>query len=190
MVQQKEPYISIINEKEIIAISFNYTETLETVYGINPSNICHIHGQRETCIELQNEKKMMPFGKNNSPLIVGFGDKQVRNRKQIQRKSLLMGLFKNTQNIIYQNKDFFEKIADSDIKEIYSLGFSFSDADMPYIRKICLELNSKGCGRKMQWFIAPYGNLWEKVREEIHFRRCIWQAGFRGKVRKMELDME
>jgi len=180
--QKKEPYMSLINRKEDIALSFNYTETLETVYGMEESNICYIHGQRETDTELQQENSMTPFGKNNSYLVVGFGSKYVRNRREVAKKSLLMGLHKETDSIIRQHDDFFNKIASSGIKEVYSWGFSFSDVDMPYIEKICDVLRQEERDGEMTWFIAPYGNILQRIRDEIHFRKCIMKAGFRGKI--------
>jgi hypothetical protein len=32
--------------KETSFLTFNYTETLELVYGINPYDVCHIHGMQ------------------------------------------------------------------------------------------------------------------------------------------------
>lgn len=188
VAQQKEPYMSLINEKIDIALSFNYTETLEYVYGMDASKICYIHGQRETDGALQQEKNMRPFGKNNSHLVVGFGSKHVRNSREAGKKSLLMGLFKDTHSIIWQHNEFFNKIAYSGIKEIYSLGFSFSEVDMPYIKKICDVLRQNDYDSDMTWFIVPYGNILQRVRDEVYFRKCIRQAGFRGEICKLKLD--
>lgn len=92
--------MSIINEKTDIALSFNYTETLESVYGMGASNICYIHGQRETDSVLQQEKEMHPFGKNNSHLVVGFGSKYVRNSKEARKKVYLWGFLK-TRKVLF-----------------------------------------------------------------------------------------
>lgn len=182
VAKRKEPYMSLINGKRDIALSFNYTETLEYVYGMDTSNICYIHGQRETDAALQQEKSMRPFGKNNSELVVGFGSKYVRNSKEAEKKSLLMGLYKDTESILYHYKDFFDRIVHDEIKEIYTWGFSFSDVDMPYIKKICDVLRQEERDGEMTWFIAPYGNILQRIRDEIHFRECIRKAGFRGKI--------
>lgn len=185
-VQKKKPYLSIIDKKSDIAISFNYTETLETIYGVKASNICYIHGQRETNPELRRQKSMLAIGKNSSKLVVGFGSKHIKNKKLINKKILLMGLYKDTEDIIRKHKYFFDRVASLEIKEIYSLGFSFSDVDMPYIKKICDELKRENNVKKMTWFINPYGrNKRKEICEELHMRKCIWKAGFRGKVRKI-----
>lgn len=185
MTQKKQPYLTIIDEKMDIAISFNYTETLESVYGMKPSNICYIHGQRETNTELRQKKSMLSIGKNNSSLVVGFGKKYIRNNRQAKKKILLMGLFKDTESIIYHHKDFFTRVASSEINEVYSLGFSFADVDMPYIKKICGELEKNKGTKEMIWYISPFGNIFNKIKEELHMRKSIWKAGFRGKVRKI-----
>lgn len=181
--KKKEKYLSIINKKNDIAISFNYTETLESLYEMKSQNICYIHGQRETDPVLQHEKSMSSLGKDNSDLVVGFDKKYLTNNT---RKSILTPLYKNTTSIIYHYKDFFDSIATSEIKEIYSLGFSFSDVDMPYIIKICDSLKRKQGIKKVTWYITPYGNFLSQIREELHMRKCIWNAGFRGRVRKVK----
>lgn len=188
VAQKKEPYMSLINEKRDMALSFNYTETLEYVYGMDASNICYIHGQRETDTVLQQEKSMSSFGKDNTHLVVGFGSKYVRNRRDVLKRILLMGLYKDTKSIIYQHKEFFYEIACSGIKEIYSFGFSFSEADMPYIQKICDVFRQDDYDCDMTWFIAPYGNVLQRVREEVRFRKSIKQAGFRGKINILKLN--
>lgn len=182
VAQKREPYMSLINGKRDIALSFNYTETLEYVYGMDSSNICYIHGQRETDVALQQEKSMLPLGKNNSHLVVGFGSKYLKNRKEARKRSLLIELYKDTESIIYHYKDFFDRIVHDEIKEIYTWGFSFSDVDMPYIKKICDVLRQEESDSEMTWFIVPYGNVLQRIRDEIHFRKCIRKAGFRGKI--------
>ena len=183
-----EPYMSLIDGKRDIALSFNYTETLECVYEMETSNICYIHGQRETDPVLQKEKAMRPFGKGNSSLVVGFGPMHVKNSREADKKSMLMGLYKHTKSIIYQHRTFFDKIAHSGIKEIYSLGFSFAEVDLPYIKKICDVLRYDNHDRDITWFISPYGKVMQRVRDEIYFRKCIRRAGFRGRIRKLKSD--
>lgn len=140
----KEPYKSLINEKCDYALSFNYTETLEQLYGMKEDNICYIHGKREDDKFLQKEKHMTSFGKNNCELIIGFDERCVKLKKY---EGDLLGahtsLIKDTERIIRQHECFFNKIANSDIKKIYTIGFSFSTVDMPYIHKICSVLNKK-----------------------------------------------
>lgn len=86
VAQPIEPYMSLIDGKKDIALSFNYTETLEYVYKMDAANICYIHGQREIDPVLQKEKRMRPFGKDNSSLVVGFGPKYVKNSREADKK--------------------------------------------------------------------------------------------------------
>ena len=85
--------------------------------------MCLINGKREADISLQQEKSMRPFGKNNSELVVGT--RHVRNSEEANKKSLLMGLYKDTESIIYHYKDLFDRIVHGEIKEIYTLVFLF-----------------------------------------------------------------
>lgn len=181
-VNKVELYNSLINPEEDIALSFNYTETLELIYKMKSSNVCHIHGKREIDPLLQKEKSMCPIGENNCSLIVGFASKYLKNRNWIKRNMILMPLYKDTTMPIYLNKNFFDKISNGDFTRIYSLGFSFSDADMPYIKEICNVLKNGNCDKRMTWYISPYGNRYKRLIEKIYFKRHIRKSGFRGEI--------
>lgn len=45
IAKTKQRFLSLI-EPEDIFLTFNYTETLEVVYGINEDRVCHIHGKQ------------------------------------------------------------------------------------------------------------------------------------------------
>ena len=123
--------------------------------------------------------------KNNSELVLGCDSKYFKNIRKNTEKGLLLGLRKDTDYFIRHYSDFFDKIANSEIKEIYSFGFSYAEVDMPYIKKICEVLKVNGDDRSMTWFIAPHGKIWKRIRDELYFRNSIKQAGFNGKIRKI-----
>lgn len=184
---KQKTYLSIFNGEPVIVLSFNYTETLETVYGVSSEDICYIHGKRETNETLRKDKMMLPIGQDNTILEVGFGKKYIRNNKEVKKKVMLMTLYKDTEDIIRRHKDFFDRVGASKIKEIYTLGFSFSNVDIPYINEICKEINKKEGTKDITWFITPYGSSkLKKEREEVHMRMCLWKSGFRGKVKGFE----
>jgi hypothetical protein len=54
--QKKSNLEKIIRGDTDFVLSFNYTETLERIYGVCKHNICHIHGTRETNYEEQKRK--------------------------------------------------------------------------------------------------------------------------------------
>ena len=101
----------------------------------------------------------------------------------VEETELLRGLYKDTESIIYHYNEFFDRIVDEDIKEIYTWGFSFSNADIPYIEKICDTLRRDNRDFGMTWYIAPYGSILKIIKEIIYFCHCIRKAGFRGKIK-------
>lgn len=125
---------------------FDYSETLERIYGVCKHNICHIHGIREINYEEQKHKDMVSIGKDYSKLIIGYeekllnlkehnllyNDENIRNAIHIAKT----GLIKDTNQNIFHEKEFFEDIE----KSRYSVGLSYSDVDMPYVKEICDRL--------------------------------------------------
>jgi hypothetical protein len=181
---KKEPYSSLIDEKHDFAFSFNYTETLEQLYGMKIDNVCHIHGKREDDKTLQNEKSMTAFGKNNCELIIGFDEKRLNIKKYTgELLGVHTSLIKDTKRMIYNHECFFNKIAKSDIKEIYTIGFSFSAVDMPYIKKICSVFEKNIGTKEMTWYLSDYNSIIKR----INFRIKLRKSGFRGKIAKYKM---
>lgn len=122
-------------------LSFNYTMTLEMVYGVSNDRICHIHGA------VINPKSRVYFGHGDDsefkefPQFIG-ADRAYNSLKRFLRK--------DTSEALYANWDFFEKI--KGVKEIYTFGFSFSDVDMIYLEEICSRIDVNA----VTWYINNY----------------------------------
>lgn len=125
-------------------LTFNYTETLEKIYGISQSNILHIHGSRLS-------KKNYIIGHDN--LI----DKEevysdegqyfcVQNAKS-KIIELMNGLVKDCQYIINLNQDFFDAL--SNIQQVIVLGHSLYKIDWPYMNEIVTQI-----GQNKPWTIS------------------------------------
>ena len=105
-------------------LSFNYTSTLEKLYNIN--NVCHIHGS----INQYNK------------LIVGHGFSEYTNyhydeffdEANISIETIFNDFKKDTCLCYKEHIDFFNNL--KNISDIYFYGFSFSNVDMFYIKKI------------------------------------------------------
>jgi hypothetical protein len=88
-----------------IFVSFNYTETLEKIYGVPESQVYHIHGYRE----------------KGDELIVGHGDDESRNfdTEHIIAADLLeeaiRNLRKDTDTVIRNNCELWQAIRNADI---------------------------------------------------------------------------
>ena len=129
---------SVLSEGDAF-LNFNYTQTLETVYGI--SDVCHIHGV---------------VGDPDEDIFFGHGDMEDFpesmasfgadwNLNQLKRD-----LRKDTTAALQRHWDFFEGL--HDVKSIYSFGFSFSPVDMVYIEEIARR--AKGA----TWYLNQYAD--------------------------------
>lgn len=123
--------------------TFNYTNVLEKTYGIDKNSIWHIHNS------LTNK------GEDNK-LIVGhdFDERQLfllsneyNDGHTIERPDIvddfnrkIAGGAKHVQERITQNKNKFALY--SNIRHYVSMGFSFNNIDMPYIKEIVSVNNS------------------------------------------------
>ncbi len=132
-VRKELPYLdyekiqrkSTPNLKDSLFLSFNYTPTLESVYGIQSEQVCHIHG------DCRDKSSKIYFGHGNCNEVDVeswyWGIKEAFDRLQEE-------LRKDTDCALYNNAAFFDKL--KSITDVYSYGFSFSDVDMIYIDRI------------------------------------------------------
>lgn len=149
----------LIQPKDIF-LNFNYTETLEKVYGIG--DVYHIHG------------------KCGEPLIFGHGDDDdgydYNMVYHIGAESVLSDIFytlkKDTKKVMNDHDDFFKSIMGG-VDSIYSYGFSFGVVDQDYIRKICEVLNTED----ITWYLNDYD-----LEEIPRFKQQLRDAGFKGKI--------
>lgn len=158
-------------------LTFNYTNFLESQYGIEESKIRHIHGKRG----------------NPNDLIVGHGEDALRifdnwfkkiresrpilkNGKKIYIPSPYLKLYKEptcylpeyqylteriesyykesekpVDKIIKSQTDYFKSL--HEIKFIEVLGFSFSDVDMPYLQTI---VSNNDHPYEIKWRVSQY----------------------------------
>ncbi len=168
---------------------FDYSETLERIYGVCKHNICHIHGIREINYEEQKRKDMVSIGKDYSKLIIGYeekllnlkehnllyNDENIRNAIHIAKT----GLIKDTNQNIFHEKEFFEDIE----KSRYSVGLSYSDVDMPYVKEICDRLRKSKKMRASRWYLEEY----DSVERRNEFKRKITKVGYSGNFAEFKM---
>lgn len=122
---------------EALYLNFNYTDTLETVYNIMPSNILHIHGSR-----LNKDEYIVGHNCFRNPLDTYDESKLYFESDALSRIIEFMNsLRKNPEDIIKRNENFFFKL--SNIQQIIVYGHSMSSIDWPYFKKI-IDNVSKG----------------------------------------------
>lgn len=126
----------LVGNKTDLFMSFNYTDTLERVYGIN--GVLHIHGGVSSCTD--------------TPPIMGHGNKKLidmyREKAKVAQEEFVeweesicnavanyeQALYKDTGKIILDNEDFFTSL--SDIDRVVCFGSSFGEVDIPYLKRI------------------------------------------------------
>ena len=102
---------------EDLYLSFNYTDTLNAVYRINDKRIKFIHGFVAKHF----------FGEH---LIIGH------NNNCFDGYELIENTYKDTDLIIKQNKEWFDKLLGKRIKNIIVIGCSYNDIDIVYFKEI------------------------------------------------------
>ena len=140
-------------------LSFNYTNTLQNVYGIPDEHVLHIHGNAEKGedIIIGHDSSGANFQYMQSEIIdiEGLG---YAIGKQISTFQ------KPTAKIIESNRAFFESLRD--IERITVYGFSFSSIDMPYVKEII-----KFTSENVVWHIYVYSidelKRFEKLNKEL-----------------------
>ena len=146
----------LFDNQNDLFINFNYTETLEKIYGIK--DVCHIHGTRGSDII---------FG-HGSPFNFAHYELKFTGAEEYMEK-LQNSLKKDTKQAIEKHKHFFDKL--SGVERIYSYGFSFSDVDLVYIKEICKCINTK----EVIWYLNSYDG-----KRNSEFKKRIKDCDFSG----------
>lgn len=154
------PFFNQINmTNNDLFLNFNYTSTLEKVYGI--TDVCHIHGDAS----------------KYQDLIIGHGKAKFDNEETNYLKDEAFDFFENIFNSykkkpienINRHIDFFKKI--NSVEEIFVLGVSFGDADVYYFKYIFSVTNAKNL------YLYVYNDTdYEKTKDKVK------KLGFKGNI--------
>lgn len=134
-------------------INFNYTSTLQTVYGVDASRILHIHGSVEEMSELI-------FGHgatmDEEPELDENGDsnRSMATDSENAAKFPFHAFKKPTDKVIEKNRGFFESL--EGIEEIVVIGHSMNDIDLPYFMEIAKNT------RRAKWKMCHHSQMDEK----------------------------
>ena len=111
-------------------ISFNYTETIEEVYGVSDANVLHLHGKRG-----DNTEYIVGHASYKNPDIK-FDENELYFVQETEEKVIkwMNELYKDTESIIRKNDTFFNNL--SNIQQVIVLGHSLNEIDDKYFEKI------------------------------------------------------
>lgn len=164
-----------IHTQESLFLTFNYTKTLENLYGIDSKHILHIHGCIDDLEVGHSENFILGHGKDRDDILAlnddeepnipdGLSDEELQHcleefanrvefHEQLARDAAvdqLHRLRKPVKEILASNLDFFENL--DNIEYVHVYGFSFSKIDEPYMAKIAEKLSN------VNWEISDYNN--------------------------------
>lgn len=160
------PFQNLINQGKVF--DFNYTEFIESLYGVDENDICYIHGCRK--------KK---HGKKRTELVLGhipgandpayeFDDNYAGIGKLNEHMQLIydvqqitMGIIsradesltKKCDEIIKNHQSFFEEL--TKINQVVVIGHALYPVDWDYYSEIIKYNEEKEC---IKWFFSCYGN--------------------------------
>ena len=134
-------------DKDALFFTFNYSLVLEIIYEVNKDNIWHIHNSIE-----EVDKIIVGHDSDLNTLISNYN----LNRGNKQYNSWIVDNIipwaakgaKGVNKRIEENMENFNKY--STIKHIISMGFSFNEIDMPYIKAIISSNTNK---KNIDWTI-------------------------------------
>lgn len=142
---------SVNIDRDAVYLTFNYTDTLSQYYSVPDENILFIHGKANTHVgELILGHGVAPENFKEKPAEPpsGLSDEDLERWMDYQSEqydySFELGkdainqyfsaTFKGTDQVIKNNEAFFAKLGNID--EVYVLGHSLADVDLPYFKKL------------------------------------------------------
>ncbi|WP_068310482.1 bacteriophage abortive infection AbiH family protein [Polycladidibacter hongkongensis] len=145
-----EPKLSCI-QKNALFLSFNYTTTLQNIYGVPECNVLHIHGKsNDQSSEIilghawEQEEKLEKCIDENTDVRVAGGYQLI--------DQYFVETFKPTKALIEQHQLFFRNLRD--ISEVYVLGHSLAEVDATYFVEVVKNVSSLA-----RWTVSYYDQL-------------------------------
>ncbi len=128
-------------------LTFNYTATLQSVYGVDDDNVFHIHGKSDRLDELifghreamEEEPELDENDDNNRTI---FSDAEGA------AKYPFYALQKPVDEIIQKNREYFESL--HGITDVMVIGHSLNNVDLPYFRELAQNMVGS------RWFVYCY----------------------------------
>ena len=157
-------FSKLIDPENDLFITFNYTHTLEELYGCK--KVIHMHGEVGQEI-IVGHNGIKNYTEENSSIPIGCYD---------SLQNIYDGLRKNTDEVISEHYGEIKGI--SDCEKIYSYGFSYSDVDIPYIKVICELVKNE----KVSWLFNDYD-----ANKIEHYKEIVSKNGFCGEFSRYSI---
>ena len=164
-------------DKDALFFTFNYSLVLEIIYEVNKDNIWHIHNSIEEVDSIivghDSDENRLVSNYNSNGANQQYNSWIVDNIIPWAAKGA-----KGVNKRIEENMENFNKY--STIKHIISMGFSFNEIDMPYIKAIISSNTNK---KNIDWTIYYHQEgeddiIIEKLKKigikEIQINKQVW----------------
>lgn len=181
-----------LDKENAFFINFNYTDTLQKLYDVKPSDILFIHGdvQAGTDLVLGHNRSYEDIDAEFAPEIptppddlsaedlekwyeemADSGEDYIHQSVREEVVSQIYRLKKDTKSIIKANKEHFDAIKSVETIRVY--GLSFSPVDMPYLDEIVSKVNTD----KTKWIVS-----WYKDEDKNKAERFFQQKGIKAEL--------
>ena len=150
----------LFKEKDMLFFSFNYTKTLEIIYGIK--HVTHIHNYVGKKLVFGHGEDDATYQESNDDLSVGssFLD------------DMVMSFKKDTDSSMARCKKFFKKL-DCKVDKVYSYGFSYGKVDGVYIKRLINNISPEAV-----WYFTEFE---AKDSEALRIKKIkLRNYGFKG----------
>lgn len=146
-------------------ITFNYTPTLQTIYGISDERVFHVHGRADKFDDLifghggtmEEAPELDENGDSNRTM---FSDAEGA------AKYPFYALQKPVSEVLEKNRNLFDSVAH--VSEIIVVGHSLNKIDLPYFGKLA------ACAPNARWLVCCY-----KEADEVHHVEELVNCGVR-----------
>lgn len=160
-------FSKLIDPEDDLFITFNYTHTLEDLYGCK--NVIHMHGESGQEI-IVGHNGTQNFTEENPLVPTGCYD---------TLQHIYDELRKNVADVINRHNDELKVV--SNCENIYSYGFSYSSVDLPYIDVICGFIKNKS----VKWY-----NNYHDIKDIPSYEEKIRKSGFKGAFGTYKINKE
>lgn len=157
-IPQEKCFDGSILHKDDLYLCFNYTSTLEKIYRINSSKICYIHGRADmepSEIIYGHAKKPQRYEEMSATNWEWFQSEvseeefdRIRIRQAYREQT-----YKQVDAAIEKHKAFFDHVG-GHASEVYVLGHSISEIDLPYFETV--SHNAFRSGTTLSWKVSYY----------------------------------
>ena len=164
MYSKREGLCELFSRNDLLFLNFNYTKTLQRLYGIK--KVIHIHNR-------VGQKLIFGHGKDN----VSYDSNHTNswdepNFYSTMLDDMLASFRKDTATPMKKYNDFFKKL-NPNINRVYSYGFSYGKVDTVYIKEIIHRISPSAV-----WYFTSFES---QNKDALRIKKIkLRNFGFKG----------